>query len=163
MPSRARRLPQASPRSKPLPIYGTCSNHGDYWCLHPSGLPVPRRRDDQGCPHRNLQGWYLLHPRLHPCTTSASPLWSSPPKPAGSLYLVPTPIRPAYHATLRQIVFTSAPSPKVEVSPQRQAPIPLTCLPTHEPISHRIRARAPALTPLALFTTGRPLHERVTY
>ncbi len=102
-------------------------------------------------------------PPTPPCTTSASPLWSPPPKPACSTHLVPMPVRPAYHATPHQIVFTSAPSPKVEVSPQRQAPIPLTCLPTHEPISHRTRARAPAPTPLALFTTGRPLHERITY
>jgi hypothetical protein len=44
----------------------TCSNHGDYWPFNPSGLPVFRCRDNQGCPLRNLQGWYLLHLRLHP-------------------------------------------------------------------------------------------------
>jgi hypothetical protein len=49
-----------------LPIFGTCLNHGDYWRLHSSGLPVSGCRDNQGCPHRNLQGWYLLHLRLHP-------------------------------------------------------------------------------------------------
>ena len=51
----------------------------------------------------------------------------------------------------------------MEFAPQLQLLIPPPTLPAHEPIAHRTRARAPALTPLALFTTGRPLHECVKY
>jgi hypothetical protein len=102
-------------------------------------------------------------PPTPPSTTSASPLWSLPPKPAGSIHLVPTPVRPPFQATPCRLNFTGAPSPRVEFSPQLQAPIPPPSLPTHEPISHHTRARAPAPTPLALFTTSRPLHERVKY
>ena len=36
-------------------------------------------------------------------------------------------------------------------------------LPAREPVAHRTQARAPAPKPLALFTSGRPLHECFTY
>ena len=94
---------------------------------------------------------------------SASPAWSPPPKLAGSTHLLPTPVYPPFQATPHRLDFTIAPSPRVEFSPQLQVPIPLPSLPTHEPISHRTHARVPAPAPLALSTTGRPLHERVKY
>ena len=99
----------------------------------------------------------LAHP------ASASPTWSPPPKLAGSMHLLPPPVRPPFQATPRRLNFTSAPSPRVEFSPQLQLLIPPPSLPTRKPISHCTHARAPAPTPLVLFTTGRPLHERVTY
>jgi len=42
-------------------------------------------------------------------------------------------------------------------------PLPQPMLPAGESIAHRTRARAPAPRPLALFTSGRPLHESFTY
>jgi hypothetical protein len=97
------------------------------------------------------------------CPISASPAWSPPPRPAGSTLLLPPPVHPPFQATPRQLDFTGALSPRVEFMPQLQLPIPPPILPACEPIAHRIHARAPAPTPLALFTTGRPLHECVNY
>ena len=94
---------------------------------------------------------------------SASPAWSPPPRPAGSTLLLPPPVHPPFQATPRRLDFTGAPSPRVEFAPQLQLPIPPPILPAREPIAHRTRARAPAPTPLALFTSGRPLHECVKY
>ena len=65
-PSRVRRRPQASPRSKPSPIFGTSSNHGGYSRLPPFSHLDSRCRVVQGCPRRNLQGWYRLHRRHRP-------------------------------------------------------------------------------------------------
>ncbi len=86
---------------------------------------------------------------------SASLAWSPPPKPAGSTLLLPTPAYSLFQATPRQLNFTGAPSPHL--------PIPPPSIPTREPIFHRAHTRAPAPPPPALFTTGRPLHERIKY
>ncbi len=93
----------------------------------------------------------------------ASPAWSRPPRPAGSTFLLPPPVRLPLQATPRQLGFSGAPSPRVEFTPQLQLTIPPSSLPAREPIAHRTRARVPAPPPLALFTTGRPLHECVKY
>jgi hypothetical protein len=66
VPSRVRRRPQASPRSKPLPTFETSSNHGDYSRLPPSSHLKFRCLAVQGCPHKTLQGWYRLDRRHRP-------------------------------------------------------------------------------------------------
>ena len=91
------------------------------------------------------------------------PGWSPPPKPASSTLVLPTPVHPPFQATPRQLNFTGTPSPRVKFSPRLPLPISLPSLPAREPISHRTRAQVPAPTPLALFTTDRPLHEHVKY
>ncbi len=58
--------PQASPRSKPLPTFETSSNHGGYLRLPSSSHLESRCLVVQGCPRRNLQGWYRLHRRHRP-------------------------------------------------------------------------------------------------
>jgi len=60
-------------------------------------------------------------------------------------------------------IFTNAPPPRVGILPQMTSPIPPPSLPAREPIAHRTCSWAPAPTPLALFTTGKPLHKCVTY
>jgi hypothetical protein len=66
VPSRVRRRPQASPRSKPLPTFATSSNHGDYSRLPPSSHFGSRCLAVQGCPHMTLKGWYRRHRRHRP-------------------------------------------------------------------------------------------------
>ena len=66
MPSLVRRRPQESPRSKPLPTFGTSSNHGICSRCHPSSHLKSCCQVVKGCPHRKLQGWYHLHHQHQP-------------------------------------------------------------------------------------------------
>jgi hypothetical protein len=61
-----RRHPQASPKLKPLPTFETSLNHGDYSRLPPSSHLESQCLAVQGCPYKNLQGWYRLHRRHRP-------------------------------------------------------------------------------------------------
>ena len=61
--SLVRRHPQAYPRLMPLPTFETSLNHGGNLRLPPSSHLDSRCRVVQGCPRRNLQGWYRLHRR----------------------------------------------------------------------------------------------------
>ena len=80
------------------------------------------------------------------------------------LYLsLPSPVQAPFQATPQRLNFTGTPSPRVGFSPQMPSSIPPLSLPAREPVAHRTRSRAPAPAPLALFTTGKPLHECVTY
>jgi hypothetical protein len=109
----------------------------------------------------------------HP--SAAHPPRSPPPSPAGSTLLSPSPDQAPFHATPRRLDFAGTPSPRVGSAPagtpsprvgpapQQPLPSPPPPLPAREPVAHCTRARAPAPAPLALFTVGRPLHERVTY
>ena len=152
-PSLARRRPQASPRLKPFPTFGTSSNHGGYWRLHPSGHLESQCRVNQGGPHRNLQGWYCLHCQHQLVRFQLAQLGvHRPGQQALHFYCLLLSVRHSKPLP-RRVDFTGAPSPRVEFSPQLQLPIPPPSLPAREPISHRTHARAPAPTPLVLFTT----------
>jgi len=89
--------------------------------------------------------------------------WSPPPRPSGSTCLSPSLVQAPFLATPRRLDFTGTPSAREGFSPQMPLPIPLLSLPAREPVAHRTHARAPAPAPLVLSTTGRPLHECVTY
>ncbi len=97
----------------------------------------------------------------HP--SSASPSWSPPPKLASSTYQSPPQGQPLFQATPRRKDFTGVPSPRVESNPQLSLLLPQLMLPAQEPVAHCTQAWALALKPLALFTSGRPLHECFTY
>ena len=119
-----------------------------------------------GCPRVPTQE----HPRLVlplPPTPayliSSSPSWSPQPRPAVSTLLSLTPVQPSFQATPQhELNFTGAPSPRVGFAPRLPSLLPLLSLPAQEPIAHCACSQAPALTPLALVTAGRPLHECVT-
>ncbi len=128
--------------------------------LQPPQLPMP------GCPRvptHEPPRVVSPSPPTPARPISASPAWSPPPRPAGFMLLLSSPVHLPFQATPCRLDFTGAPSLRVEFAPQLQLPITPPILPACEPIAHCTRARAPAPTPLAIFTTGRPLHECVKY
>jgi hypothetical protein len=94
--------------------------------------------------------------------------WSPPPMLAASTMSSPAPstLLPSHAPTawLQQRALSKggeAPSIRVVIKPRHLSALPPPVLPTCDPISHCTCSRAPA--PLALFTTGQPLHKCVTH
>jgi hypothetical protein len=90
--------------------------------------------------------------------------WTPPPCSVSSTQ-VPLPVHRPIQVTPCHITFNDTPPPRVATAPSPPRaviePRPPPALPHMSPIAHRSRSRANA--PLALFTSGRPYRDGISY
>ena len=132
-----------------------------YWSTFIRPGPHPAPRTSKGVHSGASKGGLTLFSHS---STSASDCMDTPPRSVSSTQ-VPLPVHSPIQVTPHHITFDDTPPPRVATppSPPRAViePRPPPALPHMSPIAHRSRSRANA--PLALFASGRPYRDGISY